>query len=134
MRFLQRCGKKSAKQAEVIRNVSRAVAAADVLCGLAELAVHQGYCCPSMISGREIAIVEGRHPVVEQSLPAGFFVPNSTNLGREEMNRLDAKEEKSIPCVFLSLSGSCHPHRAKRQWQKLLFASGGVNSVDGADW
>ncbi|MFQ4142013.1 DNA mismatch repair protein MutS [Chlorogloeopsis sp. ULAP02] len=69
------------QQAEVIRNLSRAVAAADVLCGLAELAVHQGYCCPEMVEGREIYIVDGRHPVVEQSLPAGFFVPNSTQLG-----------------------------------------------------
>ncbi|MDB9447749.1 DNA mismatch repair protein MutS [Anabaena sp. CS-542/02] len=72
------------EQAEVIRNVSRAVAAADVLCGLAELAVQQGYCRPEMISGREMMIVDGRHPVVEQSLPAGFFVPNSTHLGREQ--------------------------------------------------
>ena len=68
--------------AEIIRNISRAVAAADVLCGLAELAVYQGYCRPEMVSGREVMIVDGRHPVVEQSLPAGFFVPNSTNLGR----------------------------------------------------
>ncbi|MBN3895331.1 MAG: DNA mismatch repair protein MutS [Nostoc sp. NOS(2021)] len=71
------------QEAEVIRNLSRAVAAADVLCGLAELAVHQGYCRPEMLSGREINIVDGRHPVVEQSLPAGFFVPNSTQLGQE---------------------------------------------------
>ncbi|MBW4559030.1 MAG: DNA mismatch repair protein MutS [Trichormus sp. ATA11-4-KO1] len=76
------------EQAEVIRNLSRAVAAADVLCGLAELAVQQGYCCPEMVSGREIMIVDGRHPVVEQSLPSGFFVPNSTQLGSEETNRL----------------------------------------------
>jgi DNA mismatch repair protein MutS len=67
--------------AETIRNVSRAVAAADVLCGLAEVAVYQGYCRPEMVEGREIHIVDGRHPVVEQSLPAGFFVPNSTELG-----------------------------------------------------
>ncbi|MDF5708092.1 MAG: DNA mismatch repair protein MutS [Nostoc sp. S4] len=72
-----------AAQAEVIRNLSRAVAAADVLCGLAELAVQQGYCRPEILSGREINIVDGRHPVVEQSLPAGFFVPNSTQLGQE---------------------------------------------------
>jgi DNA mismatch repair protein MutS len=70
-------------QAEVIRNLSRAVAAADVLSGLAELAVHQGYCRPEMVAGREILITNGRHPVVEQSLPAGFFVPNSTRLGQE---------------------------------------------------
>ncbi|MCX7596968.1 MAG: DNA mismatch repair protein MutS, partial [Fischerella sp.] len=72
------------QQAEVIRNLSRAVAAVDVLCGLAELAVHQGYCRPEVVEGREIKIVDGRHPVVEQSLPAGFFVPNSTQLGRRE--------------------------------------------------
>ncbi|NRB09345.1 MAG: DNA mismatch repair protein MutS [Richelia sp.] len=72
------------KQAEVIRKVSRAVAALDVLCGLAQLAVYQGYCRPEMVGGREILVVDGRHPVVEQSLPAGFFVPNSTNLGAEE--------------------------------------------------
>ncbi|OYD93815.1 DNA mismatch repair protein MutS [Nostoc sp. 'Peltigera membranacea cyanobiont' 210A] len=88
-----------AQEAEVIRNLSRAVAAADVLCGLAELAVHQGYCRPEMLSGREINIVDGRHPVVEQSLPAGFFVPNSTQLGSEETNHRGAedaeeKEEK----------------------------------------
>jgi DNA mismatch repair protein MutS len=74
-----------AEQAEVIRNLSRAVAAADVLCGLAELAVQQGYCRPEMLSAREINIVDGRHPVVEQSLPAGFFVPNSTQLGQESL-------------------------------------------------
>ena len=72
------------EQAEIIRNVSRAVAALDVLCGLAELAVMQGYCCPEMVEGREITIEEGRHPVVEQSLPAGFFVPNHTELGRDD--------------------------------------------------
>ncbi|MBD2296153.1 DNA mismatch repair protein MutS [Anabaena sphaerica FACHB-251] len=78
--------------AETIRNISRAVAAADVLCGLAELAVHQGYCRPEMVNGREIEVVDGRHPVVEQSLPAGFFVPNSTWLGG--MNHEGAKDTK----------------------------------------
>lgn len=66
--------------AEQIRNVSRAVAAVDILCGLAEVAVYQGYCRPTMVESREITIIDGRHPVVEQSLPAGFFVPNSAFL------------------------------------------------------
>ncbi|HEY9752596.1 MAG TPA: DNA mismatch repair protein MutS [Coleofasciculaceae cyanobacterium] len=66
---------------EQIRQVATAVAAIDVLCGLAEVAVYQGYCCPQVTTTREITILEGRHPVVEQSLPAGFFVPNSTELG-----------------------------------------------------
>ncbi|MDZ8108649.1 MAG: DNA mismatch repair protein MutS [Nostoc sp. DedQUE12a] len=89
-----------AEQAEVIRNLSRAVAAADVLCGLAELAVQQGYCRPEMLPGREINIVDGRHPVVEQSLPAGFFVPNSTQLGGEEdaeSENFPASPRQSVP-------------------------------------
>ncbi|MEA5581222.1 DNA mismatch repair protein MutS [Nodularia harveyana UHCC-0300] len=84
------------EQAEIIRHISRAVAAADVLCGLAELAVQQGYCRPQMVEGRGIMIVDGRHPVVEQSLPAGFFVPNSTQLGREETNHPDAEEKPDL--------------------------------------
>jgi len=71
------------EQAEQIRNVSRAVAAVDILCGLAEVAVYQGYCRPDMVEGREVTIIDGRHPVVEQSLPTGFFVPNSAYLGKE---------------------------------------------------
>ncbi len=78
------------EHAEVIRNVSRAVAAVDVLCSLAEMANHQDYCRPTMAENREIKITEGRHPVVEKSLPPGFFVPNSAFLGNESSaNRPD---------------------------------------------
>ena len=97
-----------AQQAELIRNVSRAVAAADVLCGLAEVAVYQGYCRPYMVEGRSLRIIDGRHPVVEQSLPSGFFVPNSTQLGRdlELSNRRDAsgaeKDEEMPDLVILT--------------------------------
>jgi DNA mismatch repair protein MutS len=86
--------------AEIIRNISRAVAAADVLCGLAELAVFQGYCRPEIVEGREITIIDGRHPVVEQSLPAGFFVPNSTYLGRED-NQDNQDNNKNSPDLII---------------------------------
>ncbi|MEB3188819.1 MAG: DNA mismatch repair protein MutS [Snowella sp.] len=72
---------KVAEKAQAIRDIAKAVAALDVLSGLAEVAVYQGYCCPDMVEGRLLRIEEGRHPVVEQSLSAGFFVPNSTDLG-----------------------------------------------------
>ncbi|MGF1460222.1 MAG: DNA mismatch repair protein MutS [Leptolyngbyaceae cyanobacterium] len=72
--------------ADLIRQIARGVAAADVLAGLAEVAIYQGYCCPEMIDSREVAIAEGRHPVVEQLLPAGFFVPNATHLGGSAIN------------------------------------------------
>ncbi len=70
------------EQAELIRTVARAVAAVDALAGLAEVAVYQGYSRPNLVEGRQLNISEGRHPVVEQSLPAGFFVPNSAELGQ----------------------------------------------------
>ncbi len=74
---------KVAEKAQEIRSISKAVAAVDVLAGLAEVAVYQNYCCPEMVKGREIKIIEGRHPVVEQSLGEGFFVPNSAHLGAD---------------------------------------------------
>lgn len=75
------------EQAELIRTVATAIAAADVLCALAEVSVYQGYCRPEIIDNRQIKIRAGRHPVVEQSLPAGFFVPNSTHLGSADLDK-----------------------------------------------
>ncbi len=76
-----------AEKAQEIRSISKAVAAVDVLAGLAEVAVYQNYCCPEMVAGREIEIVEGRHPVVEQSLGEGFFVPNSAQMGNPPLEK-----------------------------------------------
>jgi DNA mismatch repair protein MutS len=84
------------EQAELIRTVARSVAAIDVLCGLAEVAVYQGYCRPEILANREIQILEGRHPVVEQSLPAGFFVPNSTAMGGEEREGAEEAGEAEV--------------------------------------
>ncbi|MEO0847332.1 MAG: DNA mismatch repair protein MutS [Cyanobacteria bacterium J06648_1] len=73
-----------AEKAQEIRSISKAVAAIDVLAGLAEVAVYQNYCRPEMLEGREINILEGRHPVVEQFLGEGFFVPNSARMGNDD--------------------------------------------------
>ncbi len=72
------------------------MAAADVLCGFAEVAVYQGYCRPHMVEGREIKIIDGRHPVVEQSLPSGFFVPNSSMLGWKDSQKAEKKPDLVI--------------------------------------
>ena len=73
-----------AEKAQQIRNIAKAIAAIDVLAGLAEVAVYQNFSRPQITEGREIYIVDGRHPVVEKSLGEGFFVPNSTKLGNAE--------------------------------------------------
>jgi len=68
-------------QAAAIRQVAQTLAAVDALFGLAEVAVQQGYTRPVITADRRLIIEEGRHPVVEKSLPQGLFVPNSVRLG-----------------------------------------------------
>jgi len=66
---------------KLIRPLAQKVAALDVLAGLADVAVMYNYRRPEIVTGRELTIKQGRHPVVEQLLPAGCFVPNDTRLG-----------------------------------------------------
>src|SRR5207245_7239202 len=47
----------------------------------AEAACANGYRRPIVDDSDALEIVEGRHPVVEQSLPPGQFVANATYLG-----------------------------------------------------
>ena len=70
-----------AAQAARIQTAAAAVAAADVLCSLAAVAVQRGYCRPEITLGHKISITDGRHPVVEQMLTDSLFVPNDTELG-----------------------------------------------------
>ncbi|HBB33211.1 MAG TPA: DNA mismatch repair protein MutS [Cyanobacteria bacterium UBA8803] len=90
-----------ATHAELIRHISRAVAALDVLCGLAEVAVYQGYCRPTMVASREITIIDGRHPVVEKSLPTGFFVPNSAYLGSPNAEKEQPPTSNNCPDLII---------------------------------
>ena len=66
----------------------RALAAVDALAGLARLALSQDYVRPQMVAEGELSISQGRHPVVEQMLPAGEFVPNDVTLDMAEQQVL----------------------------------------------
>jgi len=71
-----------------IQESASAIAALDVLAGLAELARHQNYCRPTVDDGDRIEIVDGRHPVLEQTLIEERFVPNDTLLDNREQQLL----------------------------------------------
>jgi DNA mismatch repair protein MutS len=60
------------------------IALIDVLSSLAEVAVRYKYVRPEINSNNEIFINEGRHPVVERTLPGGNFIPNDTHLSNNE--------------------------------------------------
>ena len=67
-----------------IQDTASAVAKLDVLAALAQVAVDNNYCRPTVDDSDELRIVQGRHPVVEQVLNGSLFVPNDTLLdGRE---------------------------------------------------
>ncbi len=56
----------------------------DVLAALAELAASRNYCRPELTDEPTIEIVDGRHPVLDQALPAGTVVGNDARLGPED--------------------------------------------------
>jgi DNA mismatch repair protein MutS len=55
----------------------------DVLSALAELAASRQYCRPEIVDEPVMEVIGGRHPVLEQTLPPGTFVPNDNAFGQE---------------------------------------------------
>jgi DNA mismatch repair protein MutS len=62
-----------------IQDTARALATLDVLAGLAETAALSNYIKPHVHDSDDMAVVDGRHPVVERRCN-GAFVPNDTIL------------------------------------------------------
>jgi DNA mismatch repair protein MutS len=69
---------------EALQHTARAVAQIDALAGLAETARTFRYIRPKLTAGGAIKITDGRHPVLDQTMPAGRFVPNDTALDTEK--------------------------------------------------
>jgi DNA mismatch repair protein MutS len=65
-----------------LRALAGVLAALDVVAGWAEIAARRGWNRPEVVEEPGIAIVEGRHPVVERALGDGF-VPNDAELDPE---------------------------------------------------
>ncbi|MES2996335.1 MAG: DNA mismatch repair protein MutS [Verrucomicrobiota bacterium] len=76
-------------RSEIVTHLSRiqetaaAVAEIDVLCSLAETAQIHRHCRPVLDFSKNFTILNGRHPVLEQTLVDSKFVPNDTNLDDE---------------------------------------------------
>ncbi|NLJ94055.1 MAG: DNA mismatch repair protein MutS, partial [Clostridiaceae bacterium] len=67
-----------------LKNNAQIIAQIDVLSSLAELADLENYCQPEVNHEFDIKINSGRHPVVEQMLEAGEFVPNDVYLNNSD--------------------------------------------------
>ena len=81
--FRQVCQQVADEAASII-STAQALAQTDVFCSLADVASRSDYCRPKLDEGDTIEIKEGRHPVVEQMLDQGDFVPNDTTMSSSD--------------------------------------------------
>ncbi|MBI2370361.1 MAG: DNA mismatch repair protein MutS [Deltaproteobacteria bacterium] len=112
---------RAAAQGRRIQASAAAVARADVLLALAEVAEEGRYVRPTVDAGERIAIVEGRHPVVERMGLGERFVPNDVELDCETQQLLiitgpNMAGKSTILrqvalIVLLAQVGSCVPAR-----------------------
>ena len=63
-----------------IQRTAMALKTLDALLSLTKVAVAHHYVRPEMNETGELEIIEGRHPVVEQTMTDGGFVPNDTHM------------------------------------------------------
>ena len=71
---------KASKLSVVLNSMGNFMNLVDVYQGLAVLAIERNYVCPQLTADDVLQIKEGRHPVVEQVLGPGKFVPNGLDL------------------------------------------------------
>ncbi|MDY7038331.1 MAG: DNA mismatch repair protein MutS, partial [Thermodesulfobacteriota bacterium] len=71
-----------------IKSTAGLIGEIDVLAGLAEKAELNNYTCPEVNDGSVIDIVDGRHPVIEQTVKDEDFIPNDIHLDDEEQQLL----------------------------------------------
>jgi len=71
-------------EARRIHGTADAMASIDVLLSLGEVAAAKGYCKPDVTDSDVLHVRDGRHPVVEDLMARGDFVPNDTVLDPAE--------------------------------------------------
>jgi DNA mismatch repair protein MutS len=113
-----------AAESDRLLAAARVLAELDALASMAEVAARHGYTRPQVDSSDLIEIREGRHPVVEQTLPGDEpFVPNDTRLGTDErlliitgpnMAGKSVLVRQVALIVLLAQMGSFVPARAAR--------------------
>lgn len=71
---------RAAAETVKLQSAAESLASLDVIASLAELAGSRGYVRPELVEEPVMEVIGGRHPVLEQTLPAGTFVPNNIDL------------------------------------------------------
>ncbi|MFD0895478.1 DNA mismatch repair protein MutS [Luteolibacter ambystomatis] len=69
---------------DALQQTAAAIGEIDVLCALAETAQLHRHCRPVLEESGRLVIVNGRHPVLDQTLQGEKFVPNDTTMEPED--------------------------------------------------
>ena len=81
--FNQLCSQIS-KKLEIIFDISNGIALTDVFSSLYLVAREKKYTQPEIVNNKEISILEGRHPIVENVLGSEKFISNDTIISNQE--------------------------------------------------
>ena len=84
--IFQEFGRKVLDACRPLQELAELLSRLDVVSSLADLAHSKGFCRPVLTQERRISIRQGRHPIVEEFLPAGTFVPNDFDMDGEEVS------------------------------------------------
>ncbi len=68
----------------IIRDIAECVAELDVYTSFAITAAENNYTCPVLNTGGGFVVKGGRHPVLEQIMPLGTYVPNDIELSAND--------------------------------------------------
>jgi DNA mismatch repair protein MutS len=83
MELFDKVRQQVAAQTHRILNTAEVLATLDLLAALAEVAASRRFIRPVLVDEPILEVREGRHPVLDQTLPPGTFVPNDVLLGPE---------------------------------------------------
>jgi DNA mismatch repair protein MutS len=83
-RVFEEIRKRVSDETPRLQKTASAIAVIDILCSLAEVGDRYDYNRPRVDEGEEIAIEDGRHPVLERMGLSERFVPNDTLLNTQE--------------------------------------------------
>ncbi|MFC1529829.1 DNA mismatch repair protein MutS [Gemmatimonadota bacterium] len=94
-----------AERLEPLQRNAATLAMVDMLSAFCEAAVENGYTRPRLSDDGSLQIEEGRHPVVEELLPGGTFIPNDVQLDRNRQIALVTGPNMAGKSTYLRQTG-----------------------------
>jgi len=71
-----------------LRNLAQKLAFLDLVTSFAHLAKTNNYCLPELNHSTDLNVKNGRHPVLEQILPSGSYIPNDISFDKSTTLKL----------------------------------------------